>query len=61
MVSFIWISCPVPLFRLQFLPLVPVQIGFLSQICFSNFLFVNILFVFLADTFVSFFLVRVFL
>ena len=38
------------------LPLLPSQIGFLSQVCFLISLFINILFYFLADTLVSFYL-----
>ena len=58
MVIFIWMSHPLPLFQLQLmlLPLLPSQIGFLSQVCFFISLFINILFYFLADTFVSFYL-----
>ena len=59
MVIFIWMSYLLPLFQLQLmlLPLLPNQVGFLSQVCFLICLFVFILSHFLADTFVSFYLV----
>ena len=38
------------------LPLLPSQIEFLSQVCFLISLFIDVLFYFLADTFVSFYL-----
>ena len=59
MVIFIWMSYPLSLFQLQLmlLPLLPNQIGFLSQVCVLMFLFVCILFHFLAHAFVSFYLV----
>ena len=38
------------------LPLLPSQIGLLSRVCFLISLCINILFQFLADTFVSFYL-----
>ena len=58
MVIFIWISYPLSLFQLQLMlfPLLPSQIGFFSQACFLICFFINILFYFLADTFVSFYL-----
>ena len=58
MVIFSWMSYPLPLFQLQLmlLPLLSSQIGFLSQVCFLIFLFIYILFYFLSNTFVSYYL-----